>query len=133
MPVVRRREVLIINALLHLAHIVLIAFTLIGWAFCETRTAHLFVMLSILASWYGIAPLLGRRDLIGYCPLTDLQWRVRLRIGLARPEGGYIWYLATRFTRREIDRAQLDRVINAIFFVCLATSIAASVSPGPCG
>ncbi len=105
----------------------LIAFVLFGWIFCETRAATLVLLMLIVFAWYGLGPLLGRGDLIGYCPVTDLHWRVRSKLGLKRPDGGYIQYLAARLSSGELENVLTEKSIVRIFFACLASAFAATL------
>ncbi|HXK24790.1 MAG TPA: DUF2784 family protein [Myxococcota bacterium] len=114
------------NALLHALHVGIIVFTLIGWLWCGTRAAHLALLGLIAASWVLLAPFKG----FGYCLITDIQWRMRARMGIDVPEGGYMRFLCNNLLGRDIDDARMDAITYSVTLVCCAGSIALSLRPG---
>ncbi len=117
-----------LNIGLHLAHQSLIAFTLFGWAFCETRLLHLAAMLLVGASWLGLGVIHG----FGYCLLTDLQWRLRERMGEERPTVGYMKFLADRLSGRDLDARIVDAVTYITCALCCVASLLLTLTVGTC-
>lgn len=120
------------NVLLHLAHLALIVLVLAGWWFCQTRLVSVLLMTATLVSWYGLKPLMAKDGDYGYCLITDIQWRLRRRIGLAAPEGGYIKFLAERFVDHELDDDLVEKVTLAAFFACVVAAAVTSLAFGWC-
>lgn len=118
----------VLNMALHLAHQSLIAFTVLGWAFCETRSLHLATMALVGVSWLGFGLIHG----LGYCLLTDLQWTLKERMGEERPAGGYMKFLADRLSGRDLDAKLIDAVTYSTCAVCTAASLLLIVSEGAC-
>jgi len=78
----------IADVLLFIVHLAILGFNLLGWIWPKTRRLHLIVVLItafcwlILGIWYGI----------GYCPVTDLQWRVKEQLGEHNLPGSFVTY-----------------------------------------
>ena len=117
-----------LNIGLHLAHQGLIAFTLFGWAFCETRLLHLAAMVLIGVSWLGFGIFHG----LGYCLLTDLQWRLKQHMGEQRPEAGYMKFLADRLSGRDFDAKLVDAVTYITCALCCGVSLLLTLTVGTC-
>jgi hypothetical protein len=112
----------ILNFALHVTHLFVIGFSVIGWMFPATRLANLVLLLMILVSWYGFGPFFGKRSAYGYCVITDLQWRLRRRMGLEVPPWGYMKYLIDAVAGRQVDAGLIDRITVFAFFISLAAS-----------
>jgi Protein of Unknown function (DUF2784) len=108
----------LLDVLFHLAHIVVILFSALGWLYPPARPAHLCLQGLILFSWFG----LGIRKGWTYCFLTDLHWRVKR--GLHQPDPGesYVKLLADRIAGREVDQELLWKVTVGIFFTTTVLS-----------
>jgi hypothetical protein len=63
--------------LMHLLHIGIILFCLVGWLLPAARPWHLMLCGLIIASWFGVGAWKGW----GYCLVTDLHWRLLRRMG----------------------------------------------------
>jgi hypothetical protein len=113
----------IANIALHGLHLAIVLGAGIGWMFCETRLATLALQGAIALSWLVIGPLSGKP--IGYCLVTDLQWRVRRGIGLVERPGGYMKYLADGVTGRDFDAALVDRWTARAFAASIAANLVA--------
>lgn len=87
----------IVNGVSHALHLLLIGFTLAGWAFESTRDLHLWICGLILASWFILGPIVGKP---GFCVLTGLQHWIWRRTGV-RGHDNYMSYLFRALTRRE--------------------------------
>lgn len=120
----------IANIALHGLHLAIVAGAGVGWVFCETRLATLGLQTAIATSWLVIGPLAGKP--IGYCLVTDLQWRVRRGIGLAERPGGYMKYLADGLTGRSLDAGYVDRWTARIFAASIAANLTALAVSGWC-
>jgi hypothetical protein len=115
----RRGLLLVLNATLHVVHCVLMAFSVFGWMFAATRWATLWVLLLIAFSWYGIGAYMG----IGYCLVTDMQWRVKRALGETPPPNGYVKYLADRITGGDVSETFTHVLTVSVFFVSLVACV----------
>jgi hypothetical protein len=109
----------IFDILLHIAHLSLISFNLFGWIFPKIRRANLYCLLLTAFSWFGLGLYYG----LGYCPLTDWQWQVKLKLGQTDLPNSYIKYLADGLTGLDLDPVFIDVVTVVAFFSALAVSI----------
>jgi hypothetical protein len=108
----------VLDILFHIAHVVVILFSALGWLYPPARLAHLCLQGLILFSWFG----LGIRKGWTYCFLTDLHWRVKRRLHQPDPGESYVKLLADRFAGRAVDQALLWKVTVGVFFVTTALS-----------
>lgn len=109
----------VLDIFFHLAHISLIAFNLVGWLFAKSRRANFVCLILTGGSWFA----LGLRYGIGYCPLTDWHWQVKLARGEYDLPASYIEYIIDRWTPFDISAAAADTLTGAAFFAALAASL----------
>lgn len=107
-----------LNVFFHIAHILVISFILIGWAFEKTRPLHFITMLLTIFSWIGLGYFYGW----GYCFLTDWHWQVRDLLGLPYP-ASYIKLLADSLAGRSWDGATIDTITALFFFFVLGITV----------
>ena len=110
------------NALLHGLHLCVIGFCVTGWAFEETRVAHLALCGLTLASWFLLGPLIGRP---GYCFLTGVQHWLWARGG--RNEcPNYMSFLFERLSGRTPGpqtTRRIEVVTQAVLYTCTLLSL----------
>ena len=109
---VRLTALKLLDALFHLAHIVVILFSALGWLYPPARPAHLCLQGLILFSWFG----LGIKKGWTYCFLTDLHWRVKRLLHQPDPGESYVKFLADRIAGRAVDQELLWKVTVGVFF-----------------
>jgi hypothetical protein len=102
----------LLDGLFHLAHIVVILFSALGWLYPPARPAHLCLQGLILFSWFG----LGFKKGWTYCFLTDLHWRVKRLLQQPDPGESYVKLLADRMAGREVDQELLWKATVGVFF-----------------
>ena len=98
---------------LTITHIVLIFFNLFGWIFPYTRRVHLIIVIVTWFSWIVLGIWFG----FGYCPLTDLQWKIKERLGETDLPASFITYAAEAISGREFP----DPFIDAVTGICFIT------------
>jgi Protein of Unknown function (DUF2784) len=98
---------LALNLLCHVVHLAFILFMLLGWLFAPLQAAHLGLVLGMLGSWF----ILGRWLGAGYCPITDLHWRIKAALGPGRPHTSYIHYVLTTL-RWTLNPDKLDQTVG---------------------
>ena len=80
------------DVLLFAAHALVALGCAFGWLIPGAERWHLVLILAIGFSWYGLGLHYG----IGYCILTDWQWRVRHRLGITPEHGSFVKLLLER-------------------------------------
>ncbi len=120
------------NIALHGLHQALVVFSIFGWMVCETRMFNLSLLILTFLSWYCLGPILGKGDAYGYCVITDIQWKVRRKLGLEEIEGGYIKYLADRMSGLNFNEHRVDQLTAMVFFACLFASVVTAFLYGGC-
>jgi len=96
---------------------VVLAFVLL-WIPRATWRWHGRLVGLVAFSWLGIGAAKGA---IGYCFLTDLQWRVKRARGEAHLPGSFLKYVADFVTGTNVSPAVVDTVAATVFAgVCLA-------------
>lgn len=120
----------ILNFLLHALHLGIVLGVGIGWLFCEMRLPALALQAAILFSWFALGPLSGNK--LGFCLVTDVQWRLRRQLGLPERAGGYVKHLLDMLTGRDLDAALVDKWTMRAFFACLAANLISIAAFGWC-
>ena len=105
----------LLDAFLTLVHLVIIGFNLCGWIWPATRKAHFICVLATAVSWF----LLGIWFGMGYCPVTDWQWRVKESLGEHNLPASFIKYYADKISGKNISSSLID-VVTALSFAVAA-------------
>ena len=78
--------------------------------------------MATLASWYILGCWLNAS---GYCPITDLHWKIKNAAGAEHPES-YVKFcldqIYSRIRSRRLDAARVDRFTLAVTIGCLLIS-----------
>ena len=109
----------LLDAFLTLVHLIIIGFNLFGWIWPATRKAHLVCVALTAASWF----LLGIWFGMGYCPITDWQWRVKEQLGEHNLPASFIKYYADKISGRNISSSLIDLVTALSFAVAALLSV----------
>jgi hypothetical protein len=102
----------LLDGLFHVAHVLVILFSALGWLYPPARPAHLCLQGLILFSWFG----LGIKKGWTYCFLTDLHWRVKRLLHQPDPGESYVKLLADRIAGRNVDPQLLWKATVGVFF-----------------
>lgn len=100
-------------------HVLIIGFNLVGWIWRATRRWHLYCVLLTAASWL----LLGIWYGIGYCPLTEWQWRVKSQLGETDLPNSFIKYQIDKLTGIDAAPLWIDTVTAVSFGIVFVISI----------
>ena len=109
----------LLDAFLTFVHLVIIGFNLFGWIWPATRKAHFICVLATAASWF----LLGIWFGMGYCPVTDWQWRVKEQLGEHNLPASFIKYYADKISGKDISSSVIDMVTVISFFIAALLSV----------
>ncbi len=106
------------DQMIGLVHTAILVIVLCGWAFPETRPLHQGALFIVGTSWFGLGLFKG----IGYCALTDLQRRIKLKLGESL---GGPTFIASLFLKAGIEVTPLFVNILAygFYFVSLGIGI----------
>jgi hypothetical protein len=106
------------NILFHVIHIGVITFFLIGWLWDKTLPAHFILAILILLSWCGLGIFYG----FGYCLITDIQWKIKKRLGEKPHTEYYIKYMVDKVTGLDTNPKTVDAITTYTFFIILFIS-----------
>ena len=101
-------------------HSSVVLFNLFGWIWKKTRIYNLITLGLTGASWLFLGLLAGT---MGYCPLTDLHFRVLNNLGVTDLPNSYMKYLADRITGLDISASLVDKVTLYTFLAALVISL----------
>ena len=97
---------ILLNVLCHGVHLAFIGFMVLGWMWVPLQAAHLALVLGMLGCWFILGRWLGP----GYCPITDLHWRIKAALGPGRPPHSYIHFVLTQLGMA-LNPAKLDHAV----------------------
>jgi hypothetical protein len=100
-------------------HSVLILFNVFGWIVPRWRFANLVTLSLTAISWFVLGIWFG----IGYCPFTDLHWKVRHLLGYNDQSNSYIHFLILKITGANLPENWVDSTTVIIFFTAFFISI----------
>lgn len=103
------------DILFTLLHLAIIGFNLFGWIFPATRKLHFIFIAVTAASWFILGIWFG----IGYCPITDWQWRNKERLGEHNLPGSFITYFVNRTAGTDFTDSFIS-IFTLIFFIVAA-------------
>jgi hypothetical protein len=67
----------------------------------------------VLGIWFGI----------GYCPVTDLQWSIKEKLGETNLPSSFITYIFEKLTGKNISDDFVDLVTMILFILAAVTSV----------
>ncbi len=106
------------DILLVILHVLLILFIVFGWIPKKTRKIHFFVVIIVALCWFILGIFFG----FGYCPLTDLQWTIKLKLQEEELPFSFIKYLLDNITGYNFDETLIDYVTLFVFVSVLIVS-----------
>jgi hypothetical protein len=101
--------------LLHLTTTTLIVF---GWIPPETRLINWYLIVATFVSWLGFGLIFG----FGYCFFTDIQTRIRRRLGTGAPMESFVKDVADRLTGMDLNPKAVEFVTQTVFYCCAVAS-----------
>lgn len=100
-------------------HLGIILFNLFGWISPVMRAAHRVCMGVTAAFWLSIGPLVGYP--LGYCPVVDVQFRIKRMLGESNLPHSYIDYLLQQ-VGIHADPQIVDIMTGAVFALIAAVT-----------
>jgi len=107
------------DVILFLAHALVALGCAFGWLIPGAERLHLLLILVIGFSWYGLGLHYG----IGYCLLTDWQWRVRKRLGITPEHGSFVQLLLERTSGLHFKADQVKWFAYIVYWLSALISI----------
>ena len=109
----------LLDVFLTFVHLAVIGFNLSGWLFPATRKGHFICVLATASSWFVLGIWFG----MGYCPVTDWQWRVKEQLGENNLPASFIKYYADKISGKNISSSFIDAVTVISFAVAASLSV----------
>src|SRR5689334_12957607 len=116
----------ILDLLLTILHFSIIAFNLFGWIWKPLRKLYLLSVLITAACWFILGIWFG----VGYCPITDLEWHIKEKIGEHNLPGSFIEYYATKISGRPISTRLIDSATALCFAIASMLSVYVNLLKG---
>lgn len=108
-----------LDILFTLLHVIIIGFNLFGWIFPATRKLHFISVIVTAFSWFILGIWFG----MGYCPITDWQWRIKEKLGESNLPGSFITYYANKITGGNFSDAFVSRWTLICFLMAALLSV----------
>jgi hypothetical protein len=105
--------------LLTALHVAVIAAFVLLWIPRSTARIHGYVVLLTSFSWLVLGWVHG----IGYCALTDLQWRVKHARGAHGLPGSFIKYAVDAVTGLDVSPKLVNAVAGVVFVLGCAAAL----------
>jgi len=115
-----RVRLILMNYMLHMVHLSIIFICVVGWMFEPTRIVHLIVIILVALSWFGLGKFFG----YGYCALTDVQWRIKRKLGQEPYTESYVKYILDKVTGCDIDKKITDNLTLYTYVGAVVLSLA---------
>jgi Protein of Unknown function (DUF2784) len=115
-------NLVILDVLLTIFHLIIICFNLLGWIWKPTKKIHFwFAMITlfcwvVLGIWYGL----------GYCPITDWQWNIKAQLGEQDLPASFIKYFVDKITGLNVNSNLIDICTVLFFLLAIIASIKAN-------
>ena len=102
-----------------IVHLAITGFNLLGWIWRRTRKAHFITIIITAICWF----LLGIWYGIGYCPVTDWQWRVKEKLGETNLPDSFIKYFADKITGQNFNPSLVNNITLGLFLAAIVLSV----------
>ncbi len=109
-----------LNGFFHGIHLFIIGLSATAWIFDVTRIFHLLLQLSIFFSWFVIGKF---KNELGFCLITDIQWRIMDKLNIKPLTTSYIKYLADVVVENHFTQMECEKFTFYTFFVTTALSL----------
>jgi hypothetical protein len=103
-----------------LFHTSLIIFNLFGWIWKKARRLNLITLVLTGSSWLFLGMIVGT---MGYCPVTDLHFKILEKLEVTNLPVSYIKYLVDRITGLDVNPYLVDKMTLYLFLVALLASV----------
>ena len=104
-----------LDAFFTLLHVIIIAINLFGWIPPATRKFHFIFIVVTAFCWFILGIWFG----MGYCPITDWQWRIKERLGERNLPASFITYYINKISHSNFSDSFIN-LFTLIFFIAAA-------------
>ncbi len=106
------------DSVMTLLHLAVVLIVILGWIPPDFRSFHRWCVLVTALSWFGLGIPFG----FGYCALTDIQWRIKRKLGIAPEYEAFVPFILRKIG---IDaKPQLiDKVTQAAFALVILITL----------
>lgn len=108
-----------LDILLTIVHLVIIGFNLFAWMWPRLRRAHLITVAATGASWFILGIWYG----MGYCPVTDWQWKVKEKLGEHDLPASFVKYMADKITGKDFDPSLINGITVGAFAAAVILAV----------
>ena len=110
------------DILFTLLHLAIIGFNLFGWVPLKTRRLHLVSVGLTAASWLILGIWYG----LGYCPITDWQWRIKEQRGITDLPASFITWAVNKIPGVTVSDALVNTATAIVFALVALLSLVAN-------
>jgi hypothetical protein len=103
---------------LYALHLTTTSFIVFGWILPATRTINFYLIVLTLLSWF----VLGLKYGFSYCFFTDLQSKIRRRLGREKIDSFVLDFLE-RLTGRSLNPTAVEIATQVVFYVSVMASV----------
>ena len=104
-----------LDAFFTLLHVIIIAINLFGWIPPATRRFHFIFIVVTAFCWFILGIWFG----MGYCPITDWQWRIKEQLGERNLPASFITYYINKISHSNFSDSFIN-LFTLIFFIAAA-------------
>ncbi len=108
----------LLDAFLTVFHLAVVLVLVWGWIWPDFREYHRWVVFVTSVSWFGIGAFYGW----GYCALTDWQWRVKKKLGIAPEYPAFIPFILGKVGIHAAPTA-IDKMSFWVFILVLVMTV----------
>jgi hypothetical protein len=108
-----------LDALLTVLHILIITINLFGWILPSTRKFHFAFVLITAFCWFVLGIWFG----MGYCPITDWQWRIKEQLGERNLPASFITYYINKITGKNFSDSFINLFTVILFVLTFLLSV----------
>lgn len=112
-------QLLIADHALNIFHLIIVLFLVFGWIVPKTRPLHRIAVAVTSFLWIVVGAIVGR---IGYCPATDLHWKVKNLRGEENLPESYVDYNLQKIGIH-LPPEQADQIVMAVFVTIVVITI----------
>jgi Protein of Unknown function (DUF2784) len=97
---------------LYLLHLSTTTTIIFGWIPPATRMINWYLIVATFVSWLGLGLVFG----FGFCLFTDIQSRIRRRLGAGEPMESFMKDVLDRVTGRDLNPVHVEIGTQIVFY-----------------
>ncbi|WP_343530669.1 DUF2784 domain-containing protein [Pedobacter sp.] len=112
-------RLLLLDYFLTALHLVIIGLNLFVWIWPKTRKLHLYIVGITLFCWLVLGIWYG----IGYCPITEWQWKVKTELGETNLPNSFVKYHLDHIVGFSVPDTTVDIITLGTFLIAIVCSV----------